>query len=94
MGILHRFGDNLTLLNPGTAEATITVTGYNASGEALIENTMKIAAGSVWTGPQRSPQSVPPALTHIRIASDIDLCGFETISTADRMEMIPVMGRE
>ena len=31
-------------------------------------------------------------VTHIRIVSDVNIYGFETIYTGDRMEMLPVLG--
>ncbi|MBN2438069.1 MAG: hypothetical protein JXL20_05645 [Deltaproteobacteria bacterium] len=86
----------VALLNPGTAEATVAMTGFNASGEALADSTIKIAAGSTWTGAAGDllNDGSIAGMTHLRIVSDVDLCGFETISTGDRTEMLPVMGRE
>jgi hypothetical protein len=33
-------------------------------------------------------------MTHIKMVSDVDLYGFETINTDDRVEMLPVMGMD
>jgi len=86
------------LLNPGTMDATITVTAYNAAGEVLAGNTVRIAAGSSRTGAVSDlfsdlfgGASLANA-THVRIVSDADLYGFETIDTHERMEMLPVLG--
>jgi hypothetical protein len=86
----------VALLNPNTAEATLTVTGYNAAGEILANHTIRITAGSNWPGTASdliNGVSVADT-THIRMVSDIDLYGFETISSDGRMEMLPVMGIE
>jgi hypothetical protein len=81
------------LLNPGTADAAITVTAYNAAGEVLAAGTLRIAAGAGRTGTISDLfGGVPLAnATHLRIVSDADLYGFETIDTGNRMEMLPVM---
>jgi len=86
----------VALLNPNTAEATVTVTGYNASGEALAGDTMKIAAGSNWTGTFSDllDDISPNQVTHVKMVSDVDLYGFETVYTDDRMEVLPVQGME
>ncbi|MBN2438974.1 MAG: SBBP repeat-containing protein, partial [Deltaproteobacteria bacterium] len=86
----------VALLNPNTEETTITVTGFNAAGEILANHTVRIAAESNWTGTASDLiNGVSVAdMTHIRMVSDIDLYGFETISSYGRMEMLPVMGIE
>ena len=86
----------VALLNPNTVDAAVNVTGYNAAGEILASNTLQIAAESNWTGTVSdllNGVSLNQA-THVRMVSDVDLYGFETIYTADRMEMLPVMGME
>ena len=42
---------------------------------------------------RRSPLPLDQ-MTHIKMASDVDLYGFETIYTDDRMETLPMMGRD
>jgi len=84
------------LLNPGATEAAITVTAYNAAGEVLAGNTVRIAAGSSRTGGISDLFTGVPLnnATHLRMVSDADLYGFETIHAHDRMEMLPVLGLE
>ncbi|MHB8773133.1 MAG: choice-of-anchor U domain-containing protein, partial [Syntrophales bacterium] len=97
IGILATAAETtLMLLNPDTAEATLTATGYNAAGEALASHTMRLAAGSTWTGMASDLlNGVSGAdMTHIRMVSGVDLHGLETISTADRVEMLPLLGVE
>ncbi len=94
-GFLGIVGDDatLSLLNPNTVEAAVTATGYNASGEVLAVNAMKIAAGFTWTGTAGdllNGASIA-GITHIKVASDTYLCGFEAVSANDRLEMLPVM---
>ncbi len=86
----------VTLLNPDTAEAALTATGHSAAGATLAGNTILIAAGARWTGTITDLLNSASGadLTHIRLVSDGDIYGFETISAADRIEMLPVMGRE
>jgi hypothetical protein len=95
LGILSPHpGTVIALLNPNTADAAVNVTGYNSAGDVLAGNTIRIAAGSNWVGVVSGLfNGVPldPA-THIKIASDVDLYGFETIYTDGRMDMLPVMG--
>ena len=76
IGILSTASETtLTLLNPGTAEAAITVTGYNAAGEVLAGSTMKIAAGSELDRARqrslqrRSPDQRDPCQDGIRCGS-------------------------
>ena len=89
-------GPSLALLNPNTADASVTVAGYNAAGEVLANNTVRLAAGSNWTGTARDLlNGVSVAdMTHIKMVSDSVLYGFETISTNDRIEMLPMLGIE
>jgi hypothetical protein len=86
----------VALLNPNTVDATIDVTGYSTAGDALTSNTIRLVAGSNWIGTASdllNGTSVAD-MTHIKMISDIDLYGFETISANDRIEMLPVMGIE
>ena len=83
------------LVNPDTVDATIAVTGYNSDGEVLASNTVQIImAGSNMTGAVSDLFNGTSLtdVTHIRIVSDIDIYGFETVYTGERMEMLPVLG--
>ncbi|MHB8772932.1 MAG: choice-of-anchor U domain-containing protein, partial [Syntrophales bacterium] len=83
----------VVLLNPNAADAVAQVTAYNAAGEALISGSLRIAAGKVWTGTATAlfDGASLAGATHIRIASDTELAGFETLSADGRMEMLPVL---
>jgi hypothetical protein len=84
------------LLNPDTVDATIEVTGYNSDGEVLVINTIQLGPESTLTGSVSDlfDGTSLANVTHIRIVSDRDIYGFETIYTDDRMEMLPVLGRD
>jgi hypothetical protein len=83
----------LTLMNPNTTDATVTVTVHGEDGATSTMETMSIPAGGTMTS---SLDSLIGGITvssggHIRIESDIDLYGFETIYAAGRMEVLPVL---
>jgi hypothetical protein len=84
------------LLNPDSVDATIDVIGYNSEGEVLASNTIQIASESNLTGALSDLFNgvFLDNATHINIVSDVDIYGFETIYTDDRMEMLPVLRRD
>jgi hypothetical protein len=82
------------LLNPDTVDATLCITAYQSYGTILASNTIQIGAGNNMTGAVSDLfNGVSLAdVTHIRIVSDMNIYGFETIYTGGRMEMLPVLG--
>jgi hypothetical protein len=82
-----------SLVNPDTVDATLCITGYNSDGEVLVSNTIQIMAGSNMTGAVSDLFSGTSLnnVSHIRIVSDVNIYGFETIYTGGRMEMLPVL---
>jgi hypothetical protein len=87
-------GPTFALVNPDTVDATIDVTAYNSDGEVLASNTIQIMAGSNMTGVVSDLFNGTSLtdVTHIRIVSDRDIYGFETVYTGGRMEILPVLG--
>lgn len=83
------------LVNPGSSEATVSVTGLGAAGEVLSSGTLKIGAGCGWRGAVGGliDGGLPATVTHVRLVSDADLYGIESVSENGRMEILPVMGR-
>ena len=83
------------LVNPGSSEATVSVTGLGAAGEVLSSGTVKIGAGCGWRGAVGGliDGGLPATVTHVRLVSDADLYGIESVSENGRMEILPVMGR-
>ena len=81
------------LVNPDTVDATLSVTGYNSDGEVLASNTIQIKAGNNLTGTVSDLLNGASLdnVTHIRIVSDVNIYGSETIYTGGRMEMLPVL---
>ena len=74
-------------------DATLSVTGYNSDGEVLASNTIQIKAGNNLTGTVSDLLNGASLdnVTHIRIVSDVNIYGSETIYTGGRMEMLPVL---
>lgn len=97
LGILSTDPESaFALLNPNTMDATINLIGYNSTGEVLVTNTIQIASESTLTGAASDlfNGTFLDNATHIKIVSDIDIYGFEAVYTDDRMEMLPVLGRD
>ena len=76
-----------------TVDATLYITAYQSDGTILASNTIQIMAGNNLTGTVGDLFNGASLdnVTHIRIVSDVNIYGFETIYTDDRMEMLPVL---
>ena len=77
------------------ATSTVSVTGLGAAGEVLSSGTVKIGAGCGWRGAVGGliDGGLPATVTQVRLVSDADLYGIESVSENGRMEILPVMGR-
>ena len=83
----------LSLVNPGTADADITATAYDSTGAVVGSGSMSIAAGTNMSGMVDSlvGGAALSSGDYVRIVSDAELYGLETIQDSGRIEMLPVL---
>jgi hypothetical protein len=85
-----------SLVNPGVEDATLLVSALSADGEVVAEGTVAIEAGGNLTGlvSELVGGGSLVEVTHMRLVSTVELHGFQTIYTNDRMEISPVLAVE
>jgi len=83
----------LTLMNPDSTDAAITITAYTGDGTESTTEELTIPAGGTMTSliGSLAGGSTLESGDYIQIASDRDLYGFETIYADGRMEMLPIL---
>lgn len=83
----------VTLLNPGATDAVVGATGYGSGGGEIARGSITVNAGTTLTVPvaELVANAALSETDYVRLECDEELCGFETISTRDRMELLPVL---
>jgi len=83
-------------VNPGAEDASVTVTAHQSDGTILSTSAFQIGAGQNMTGmvADLTGGASSSEVSHIRLESDTDIYGFETIYAGDCMEMLPVLATE
>ena len=85
----------ITMINPGDANAAVSVYGYNDAGQVVATATALLAPHQKWV---RFAQdlfggSVPSTLSHLKVESDQPLTGFELVGddALTRLDGLPAM---
>ena len=83
------------LANPESEDAVVVATGLNPNGEALATAELTIEAGKslAASASELLAGASLDGVSHIRLASDVQLHGLQAIHTDDRLEMLPVLFR-
>jgi len=83
----------LTLMNPDSTDATVTITAYTGDGTASTTEELTIPAGGTMPSlvDSLAGGSTLESGDYIQIESDRDLYGFETIYADGRMEILPIL---
>ena len=82
-------------LNPanGRVNEAVTIIAYGSDGSLIGSEVITLPAETNMTGSVDSLDSAVPLSSgdHVRIVSDVDLCGFDMINADGRMEILPAL---
>ncbi len=83
----------VALANANLTDATVTVTGFDENGAVTGSGVLLVpmAGNRVLGMPDLLGDPYPEQTTHIRLQSDMRLCGLEIVTTDGRMEALPVL---